>query len=62
MKFEKINDSLFEKNQMLNNEEMLNVKGGESTGCGQAYFANEDKYYAVCEYLAADGHIYYRKQ
>lgn len=52
MKFEKIDDKLFKKEEVLSNQEMSNTKGGLEipTGCGKAYFASEDVVKDVCEW------------
>lgn len=62
MKFEKLNENLFDKQTVLTKEEMINSKGGDwSTGCGQAYFAATDTYEDVCEWYSETRGMYLRK-
>ncbi len=56
MKFEKLNDSMFKKEEVLTKDEMLNANGGEvwSTGCGKTYIEESDEVVDVCEWYDSD--------
>ena len=54
MKFEKLNENLFDKQTELTKEEMINSKGGEiwSSGCGKAVYQGE--VIDVCEWYNSE--------